>query len=81
VVEKFIGDAVVGVFGVPAAHEDDPERAVRAGLRIVEEAEGLRAVGGTPLRLREARRLFSSMGAAPGLAETEALLAVQLSAP
>ena len=28
VVEKFIGDAVVGVFGVPAAHEDDPERAV-----------------------------------------------------
>ena len=40
--EKFIGDAVVGVFGVPAAHEDDPERAVRAGLRIVEEAEELR---------------------------------------
>ena len=34
-VEKFIGDAVVGVFGVPAAHEDDPERAVRAGLRLV----------------------------------------------
>ena len=37
VVEKFIGDAVVGVFGVPAAHEDDPERAVRSALRIVEE--------------------------------------------
>lgn len=35
VVEKFIGDAVVGVFGVPSAHEDDPERAVRAALRIV----------------------------------------------
>ena len=46
VVEKFIGDAVVGVFGVPAAHEDDPERAVRAGLRIVEEAERLMGVGG-----------------------------------
>ena len=52
IVEKFIGDAVVGVFGVPAAHEDDPERAVRAGLRIVEDAEELEAVGGEPLRLR-----------------------------
>ena len=52
VVEKFIGDAVVGVFGVPAAHEDDPERAVRAGLRIAEEAENLEAIGGAPLRLR-----------------------------
>jgi class 3 adenylate cyclase/tetratricopeptide (TPR) repeat protein len=35
-VEKFIGDAVVGVFGAPAAHEDDPERAVRAALAIQE---------------------------------------------
>ena len=35
-VEKFIGDAVMAVFGAPAAHEDDPERAVRAGLRIIE---------------------------------------------
>jgi class 3 adenylate cyclase len=33
-VEKFIGDAVVALFGAPAAHEDDPERAVRAGLAI-----------------------------------------------
>jgi class 3 adenylate cyclase/tetratricopeptide (TPR) repeat protein len=35
-VEKFIGDAVAAVFGAPVAHEDDPERAVRAGLRILE---------------------------------------------
>jgi class 3 adenylate cyclase/tetratricopeptide (TPR) repeat protein len=35
-VEKFIGDAVVGLFGVPAAHEDDPERAVRAAIAVHE---------------------------------------------
>src|SRR5918994_563161 len=33
-VEKFIGDAVVALFGAPPAHEDDPERAARAALAV-----------------------------------------------
>jgi class 3 adenylate cyclase/tetratricopeptide (TPR) repeat protein len=40
-VEKFIGDAVMAVFGAPAAHEDDPERAVRAALAIRDAVEDL----------------------------------------
>src|SRR5450631_102126 len=40
-VEKFVGDAVMAVFGAPVAHEDDAERAVRAGLRILEAIEDL----------------------------------------
>ena len=35
-VQAYQGDGICAYFGVPAAHEDDPERAVRAGLRILE---------------------------------------------
>jgi class 3 adenylate cyclase len=40
-VEKFIGDAVMAVFGAPVSHEDDAERAVRSALRILEAVEEL----------------------------------------
>jgi class 3 adenylate cyclase/tetratricopeptide (TPR) repeat protein len=40
-VEKFAGDAVMAAFGVPLAHEDDAERAVRAALEIVPGVEQL----------------------------------------
>ena len=41
VVEKYIGDAVAGVFGVPRLHEDDAERAVWAGLRLLDRLPAL----------------------------------------
>ena len=72
IVEKFIGDAVVGIFGVPVAHEDDPERAVRAGLRIVEDAETLVGTAGEPLRLRigiNTGETLVRLGVAPGSGE------------
>jgi class 3 adenylate cyclase/tetratricopeptide (TPR) repeat protein len=40
-VEKFIGDAVMAVWGAPVAQEDDAERAVRAGLDLVDVVRGL----------------------------------------
>src|SRR4051812_19525143 len=52
-VEKFIGDAVMAVWGVPVAHEDDAERAVRAGLDVVEAVASLGdEVGASGLSMR-----------------------------
>src|SRR5437763_1620315 len=47
-VEKFIGDAVMAVWGVPTAHEDDAERAVRAGLDLVDAVAALGDEVGLP---------------------------------
>ncbi|MEX2422071.1 MAG: adenylate/guanylate cyclase domain-containing protein, partial [Actinomycetota bacterium] len=53
VVEKFIGDAVMAVWGSPVATEDDAERAVRAALDLVSAVEAFGAeVGATDLRAR-----------------------------
>ncbi|WP_139980339.1 adenylate/guanylate cyclase domain-containing protein [Nocardioides litoris] len=52
-VEKFIGDAVMAVWGVPVSHEDDAERAVRAGLDLVTEVTALgRRIGAADLAMR-----------------------------
>ena len=47
-VEKFIGDAVMAVWGVPTAHEDDAERSVRAGLELVSAIGAMGAGVGVP---------------------------------
>jgi class 3 adenylate cyclase/tetratricopeptide (TPR) repeat protein len=55
-VEKFIGDAVMAVFGAPTAHEDDPTRAVRAALRMRDRLDALNEAlerdHGVALRMR-----------------------------
>src|SRR5436190_2787738 len=52
VVEKFIGDAVMGVFGAPTAFGDDPERAVRAALAVRDSIAALNGDSDHDLRLR-----------------------------
>jgi class 3 adenylate cyclase/tetratricopeptide (TPR) repeat protein len=54
VVEKFIGDAVMAVFGAPVAHGDDAERAVRAGLRVLEGIDELNGEHALDLSARAA---------------------------
>jgi class 3 adenylate cyclase len=54
VVEKFIGDAVMAVFGAPVTHEDDAERAVRAALSIQDAVAALRERDPTQRRHRGA---------------------------
>jgi len=51
-VEKFIGDAVMAVWGTPTAHEDDAERSVRAALELVEAVEAFGRSVGLELRAR-----------------------------
>jgi class 3 adenylate cyclase/tetratricopeptide (TPR) repeat protein len=51
-VEKFIGDAVMALFGAPTAHEDDPERAVRAANAVRDAVARLRTEGTPELHAR-----------------------------
>ena len=71
--EKFIGDAVMAVFGLQQVHEDDALRAVRAGLAIRARAHRLREELGLPHDL-EVRVGVESGEAATGTGPSEQLL-------
>ncbi len=70
VVEKFIGDAVMGIFGAPLAHGDDAERAVRAAL-VVRDAVDELAGGDLQIRIAvNTGEAVVSLGARPALGES-----------
>jgi class 3 adenylate cyclase len=60
-VARYMGDGVLVYFGYPQAHEDDPERAIRAGLTIGEGVRRLNTIAGPP------GTLASRVGIASGL--------------
>jgi class 3 adenylate cyclase/tetratricopeptide (TPR) repeat protein len=71
-VEKFVGDAVMAVFGAPVAHEDDAERAVRAGLAILSAIDDLNAAAAMDLSVRvgvNTGEVVVALGARPELGE------------
>jgi class 3 adenylate cyclase/tetratricopeptide (TPR) repeat protein len=61
-VEKYIGDAVLAVFGLPSAHEDDPERAIRAALDMQQELKQLNEGFERDHRLRLSMRVGINTG-------------------
>ena len=70
VVEKFIGDAVMGVFGAPVAHGDDAERAVRAAL-VLRDIVGELAGGDLQIRIAvNTGEAVVSLGARPAFGES-----------
>jgi class 3 adenylate cyclase/tetratricopeptide (TPR) repeat protein len=71
--EKFAGDAVMAVFGVPVAHGDDAERAVRAGLAVLESIDELNSAHGLDLAARAAVNTGDAVVAVGGDGGGEAL--------
>jgi class 3 adenylate cyclase len=66
-VEKFIGDAVMAIFGAPVAHEDDPERAVRAALAIRDWAQEEQVELRVGINIGEALVTYGTSRSRPGM--------------
>ncbi len=71
-VQQIQGDGIVAYFGYPIAHEQEADRAIRAGLAIVAGLSGLEVGIGEPLRVR--------IGVASGLVVVSHILAPEKSA-
>ncbi|HEU4979174.1 MAG TPA: adenylate/guanylate cyclase domain-containing protein [Solirubrobacteraceae bacterium] len=73
-VEKFIGDAVMALFGVPVRHEDDALRAVRAAVemraRLAELNDAFEASPGVRLAIRTGLNTGEVLAAAPGATQS-----------
>jgi len=67
-IDKHIGDAVMGVFGAPVAHDNDPERAVRAAIEIRDSMEDLSSEIGIDLKVHTG--IASGQVVASGLGST-----------
>ncbi len=75
-VEKFIGDAVVALFGAPVAHEDDPERAVRAAFALRDAVAELNAADAwLELRIRTAVHTGEALVVTGGRSSAEGMAA------
>ena len=60
IVEKFAGDAVMAAFGIPQAHEDDPERAVRLGRAAWQSAPSVSSADAYSWALYRARQIAAA---------------------
>ena len=78
--ETFIGDAVLGVFGVPTSHADDAVRAIRSAIDIVGEAEGLGKRLGLPVPMQVRVGVNTGQVAVGGATDRNIVIGVEVNA-
>lgn len=78
--ETFIGDAVLGVFGVPTSHADDAVRAIRAAIDIVGEADGLGKRLGLPVPMQVRVGVNTGQVAVGGATDRNIVIGVEVNA-